>query len=91
VPVEPSLLTTPRERAILAALQDWIRRHGEPPCTRGDDTATREGFVLMLKMCLDTDPYEQQLLHLLAVGSDEESEWDALQPLARELLALKSR
>jgi hypothetical protein len=45
----------------------------------------------MLKMCLDTDPYEQQLLHLLAVGSDEESEWDALQPLARELLALKSR
>jgi hypothetical protein len=90
VPNEDSLLTTPRDRAILAALEEWTRRHGEPPATRGDDSARREVFVLLLRMCLDTDPDERQVVHLLAVGSEEESEWDALQPLARQLLALKN-
>jgi len=44
----------------------------------------------MLSMCLDTDPDERQLVHLLAVGSEDESEWDALQPLARQLIALRN-
>jgi len=87
---EGSLLRTPHERAILAALEEWTQGHGEPPGTRGDDTARQEVFVLMLSMCLATDPDERQLVHLLAVGSEDESEWDALQPLARQLIALRN-